>query len=165
MFVLRYFKCSVWNYICAWYCKMFGKIWKKTQWQITRIITWLSEFHIHWWFVIVVVIVLKNLYQAWKDLEEECCSARKILIIKAISQEQMTKEIFVWRLVCACRILVAWKMSTIPYLVSFINSLPNSLWCWLKLILGLTWHRSSPWRTANVGRFGCAKYTVNIRNN
>lgn len=165
MFFLQYFKCSVWNYICAWYCKMFGKTQKKTQWQITRIIIWLLEFHIHWWFVVVVVIVLKDLYEAWKDLEEEGCPARKILIIKAISQEQMTEEIFVWILFCPCRILVALKMSTIPYLVSFINSLPSSLWHSLKLILGLTWHRSSPWRTANAERFGYAKYTVKVSNN
>lgn len=144
--------------------KFLGKC-KRKQWQITRIITWLSEFHIHWWFVVVVVIVLKDLYEAWKDLEGECCSARKILIIKAISQEQMAEEMFVWRFFCACRILVALKMSTIPYLVSFISSLPSSLWCSLKLILGLTWRRNSPWRTANVERFGCAKYTVNISNN
>lgn len=124
-------------------CTILQNVWeiqKKTQWQITRTITWLLQFNIRWCVVVVVVIVLKDLYEAWKDLEEECCPARKILIIKAISQEQMAEEMFVWRLFFACRILVALKMSAIPYLVSLINSLPSSLWHSLKLILGLTWH-------------------------
>lgn len=126
MFLLQYFKCSVWKYISAWHRKVSGKIQKKTQCQITRIITWLLEFNMHWLFI-VVVTVLKDLYETGKHLEEECLSARKILIIKAISQEQMTEGMFVW--ILFCRILVALKMTTVSYLVSFKNSLPSSLWC------------------------------------
>lgn len=56
-------------------------------------VTWLLACHIYW--CAVAVIVLKGLYEAWKDLgEEECCPARKTLTIKAVSQEQMTEKVF-----------------------------------------------------------------------
>lgn len=127
MFLLQYFKCSVWKCISAWHWKVFGKIQNKTQWQKSRIITCLLEFNIYWLFIVIAVTVLKGSYETGKHLGEECCSARKILIIKAISQKQITEEMFVW--ILFCRILVALKMSSVSYLVSFKNSLPSSLWC------------------------------------